>query len=122
MNARQTFGMIADVLANARTLDRQLGELVPGPLPLVDRFTIGHGMVGFLLGLASVPWWATLGAAVLWDVVENPLKRALPKVFPDSRPDTLPHVAIDVAAWMAGYGIARLLPPGPTPDIFKAGA
>lgn len=97
----------------------RFGAMPEGPLPIADRFTIGHGMVGFLLGLAQVPWWLVLGQAVVWDIVENPLKRALPQVFPDARPDTLPHVLVDISACMAGFGLTKLMPPGPVPDIWR---
>lgn len=123
---RRSLELAGNVVSHARRLDRarrqrpgRLGEMVPGPLPLADRFTLGHGMVGACLGLAGVPWWFALAVAVGWDVIENPLKRALPRVFPDQRPDTLPHVAVDISAWMLGYGLMKLLPPGPVPDIWK---
>lgn len=80
------------------------------PVPYVDRYTVGHGMIGFLLGLARLPWWAALGAAVGWELIENPIKRAMPEWFPVGISDTAENAALDVAAWMAGYGAARLLP------------
>jgi hypothetical protein len=80
------------------------------PIRPVDRYTIGHGMIGFLLGLGRVPWWAALGIAVGWELIENPLKRAMPEWFPVGVPDTIENASIDVAAWMAGYGAARLIP------------
>ena len=109
-------------LARPTPAGGQLGEMVEGPLPLADRFTVGHGMLGFMLGLAQVPWYLVLGQAVLWDLIENPLKKKLPSVFPDSRPDTLAHAIVDITACMAGYGATRLLPPGPMPEIWKAAA
>jgi len=84
----------------------------PGePVPYVDRFTVGHGMIGFLSGLARLPWWASLGLAIGWEIVENPIKRAAPQLFPVGISDTLENAALDVVAWMAGYGVARMLPP-----------
>lgn len=83
----------------------------PGdPVPYVDRFTVGHGMVGFLLGMARLPWWAALLGAVGWELVENPLKRAAPRLFPVGIPDTIENSGIDVAAWMAGWALAQTLP------------
>jgi hypothetical protein len=91
-----------------------------GTEPLVDRFTIGHVAWGSMLGLAAVPWWLVLGQAVLWELVENPLKRALPQVFPSARSDSFAAAAVDVAAVMAGWGAMRALPPGPEPAIWRA--
>lgn len=85
----------------------------------IDRFTIGHAAWGTMLGLAAVPWWLTLGQAVLWEIVENSIKDKFPRIFPDPRPDTLANSAVDVIACMAGWGAMRLLPPGPEPDIWR---
>lgn len=68
-------------------------------------------MIGFLLGIGRVPWWAALGLAVGWELVENPLKRAAPQLFPVGIPDTIENASLDVAAWMAGYGVAKMIPP-----------
>ena len=82
----------------------------PGdPVDAVDRYTIGHGMLGFLLGLWGMPWWLSGGIAVLWEITENPLKKAYPGLFPDGRPDTLANATADIAVWMAGHAIARAL-------------
>jgi hypothetical protein len=90
------------------------GEVQP-----VDRYTLGHAALGVMLGLGSVPWWATLGQAVIWELIENPLKRALPQVFPDTRPDTFANSFFDVAACMVGWGAMRLLPAGPIPGVWR---
>lgn len=84
-----------------------------------DRFTIGHGMIGFLTGLASMPWYYTLGIAVGWELIENPLKRAAPQIFPVGKPDTLANATLDVAAWMLGWTMTKALPPGPVPQIWR---
>jgi hypothetical protein len=91
----------------------------PGEVQPIDRYTIGHVAWGVMLGLGSVPWWATLGQAVLWEIIENPLKRALPQVFPDARPDTLANSTCDILACMAGWAVMRALPPGPTPAVWR---
>jgi len=98
-------------LAQARKLPAFRRTTPNDPIRPVDRFTLGHAMVGFLASLAGVPWWGTLGFAIGWEIVENPLKRAVPGVFPQAIPDTLENAALDVAAMMAGFGAARLIPP-----------
>lgn len=108
--------------------------MIPGPpprvarfaagagVPPIDRFTLGHVAWGVMLGLGQVPWWLTLGQAVFWELVENPIKRALPQAFPDPRPDTFANAACDVLAVMAGWGAMKLLPAGPTPAIWREAA
>lgn len=98
-------------LAEARKLPSFRRTTPNDPIRPVDRYTLGHGMVGFLAGLRGVPWYWTLATAIGWELVENPLKRALPEVFPVAVPDTLENAGLDVAAWMAGWGLAQLLPP-----------
>jgi hypothetical protein len=118
----QALGMVSEMVKRAREIDKSRGRgHIAGPpeVPTVDRYTIGHGMIGFLFGLASVPWWLTLTVAVGWEIIENPLKRAVPRIFPVGLPDTLANASVDVAAWMAGYGLARALPPGPVPPIWR---
>jgi hypothetical protein len=73
-----------------------------------------------MLGLAATPWWLMLGSAVLWELIENPLKRALPQVFPSARVDSFPAAVVDVVAVMVGWGAMRALPPGPEPTIWRA--
>ncbi len=93
----------------------------PANQDAIDRYTIGHVALGTMLGLASVPWWVTLGQAVLWELVETPLKRRLPQVFPVATPDSFANSFFDVAGCMAGWAAMRMLPPGPTPDIWLGG-
>jgi hypothetical protein len=98
-------------LSEARKLPDFRRTTPNDPIHLVDRYTLGHAMLGFLAGLRGVPWYATLGVAIAWELVENPLKRALPQVFPVAIPDTIENASLDLVATMAGYGVAKLLPP-----------
>lgn len=98
-------------LAEARKLPGFRRSTPNDPIRPVDRFTLGHALVGFLGGLhPGVPWYGILGFAIAWEIVENPLKRAVPQMFPAAIPDTLENATLDIAAMMAGYGLARLLP------------
>ena len=90
----------------------------------IDRYTWGHGAVGFCLGLWGMPWWAALGTSVAFEVVENfVLKPALPSIFPVGSRDTLANATVDTAAWMAGYGLGRAIPAPKTeiPAIWREG-
>lgn len=98
-------------LTEARKLPAFRRTTPNDPIRPVDRYTIGHFMVGFLGGLRGVPWYWALAGAVGWELIENPLKKAIPEVFPVAVPDTIENASLDVAAWMAGWGAAQLLPP-----------
>ena len=75
-----------------------------------DRFTIGHAAVGVILGLTRVPWWAALGVAIGWELIERPLKRHVPKLFPHATQDTLPNALVDIAAMFTGWGVIAMFP------------
>jgi hypothetical protein len=76
-----------------------------------DRWTIGHLGVGVWFGLLRAPWWATLAAAIAWEIVERPLKDRLFTPMVGSTQDTTVNAVFDVIAWMAGYGAMMMLPP-----------
>jgi hypothetical protein len=82
-------------------------QYAPGEQPIADRWTTGHASVGVLYGVTKMPWWAALGLAIAWEVVENPLKDRYPDFFPDSRHDSYPNAAVDTAAVMVGYFLGR---------------
>ena len=82
-------------------------QYAPGEQPVLDRYTVGHAAVGVVYGLTSMPWWAALGLAVAWEVVENPLKDAYPQLFPDAKHDRYENAAVDVVAVMAGFWAIR---------------
>jgi hypothetical protein len=97
-------------ISRTRTLQAQTSPRVPP----IDRFTIGHGMVGFLLGLWGVPWWVALTSSVTFEIVENfILKPYVPQIFPVGIPDTFANSAFDVTAWMGGWAVARGAFPAP---------
>lgn len=87
--------------------------------PPVDRYTVGHAMLGYLLGLWGAPWWIALGVSVGFEAIENPLKRRVPGLFPEGSQDTLADSSADVAAWMAGYGLAKVLYRDKVPAIWR---
>ena len=64
---------------------------LPGEQSVVDRWSLGHASVGVLYGVTKMPWWVALGLAVVWEVVENPLKDEFPDFFPDAKHDSIPR-------------------------------
>lgn len=75
-----------------------------------DRYTLGHLAAGVLLGLGRVPLPAALVVAVGWELLENPLKNAVPSAFPHSTHDSFKNAAVDAAAVMLGWAAMRSLP------------
>jgi hypothetical protein len=80
-------------------------KALPGEInyALVDRFTIAHGAVGFTLGAARVPLPYAIAIAIGWELVENPLKRNFPGLFPSKTQDSLQNATGDALAMVAGW-------------------
>ena len=76
-----------------------------------DRFTIGHAAIGALMGLSRVPPGWAAAVAIGWEIVERPLKNALPSMFPHSTQDTPQNAVADALAMLAAYWFIRSLPP-----------
>ncbi len=74
---------------------------------MVDRFTLVHASLGAGYALVGLPFLVTLGLALLWEVVEDPLKAALPALFPHATADTLQNATGDVLALLGGWAIVR---------------
>lgn len=88
------------------------------PLPAnqapIDRYTIGHLAFGTMLGLARVPWWAALGTTIAFEyLIEDELKKVLPKMFPVPTQDSPENSLLDSVAVMLGWALIRQLPPEP---------
>jgi hypothetical protein len=75
----------------------------------IDRFSIGHAVIGAGLGWAGVRPELALGSAVAWELIESPLKATYPAIFPHASPDSRANALFDVGAWIAGYYLARAL-------------
>ncbi len=71
----------------------------------IDRFTPAHFAVGAVMGLLRAPWWAAVGAAVAWELVEDPLKKRHPGLFYQPTIDTPDNAVCDAAAWVLGWGV-----------------
>jgi hypothetical protein len=87
-------------------------QALPGEInhDFFDRWTLVHLGAGWGFGLVRMPWWAALGAAIGWELVENPLKRHVFRFMVGSTQDTLANSIMDVVVLMAGWGAARMLP------------
>ncbi len=78
-----------------------------------DRFTLGHLACGLIIGLMGAGFWTTAIAAAGWEIIETPIKYALPGIFPVPTPDSFTNASVDALAWIVGWGIIQLFPKDP---------
>ena len=76
---------------------------------MADRWTVAHALVGVAYGAAGLDAAEALILAVLWEVVENPMKDRLPALFPEAQHDAPANVAGDVAGARDLVGNSRPL-------------
>ena len=74
----------------------------------VDRFTLGHFLVGVILQRAGVTFRRAAIAGVAWELLERPLKAAVPGLFPHPQQDSMANASLDVLAWIGGYWAAEV--------------
>jgi hypothetical protein len=72
-----------------------------------DRFTFAHFGIGALYGLLHVNFTATVILAILWEILENPLKVYFPSVFPNATADTLKNSIGDTIAVVLGWYVVQ---------------
>ena len=70
---------------------------------LVDRFTLVHFAIGTVYGSIGFSFPVVAFLAILWELVENPLKINLPFIFPHPTADTLQNAIGDVCAVILGW-------------------
>lgn len=83
----------------------------PGQInyPPFDQFTAAHFVVGMALNALGLSRTQAAVVSVGWELVERPLKRELPSIFPHSTQDTLPNMIGDAIAMYLGYRTAEEL-------------
>lgn len=74
----------------------------------VDRFTLVHFGIGIAYGLFGLSFYTAFALAILWEVVENPLKVRLRFLFPHATADKVQNMLGDVFAVSAGWLVASL--------------
>jgi hypothetical protein len=73
----------------------------------LDRYTIGHAVLGFVAARAglSLPWTALI--AIGWELAEDDLKVQFPKIFPEASADSKANALTDVVAVVGGHVAGR---------------
>ncbi len=69
----------------------------------MDRFTIVHFGIGVFYALIGLPFVAALLLALIWEVLENPLKVHASFLFPHATADTVKNSLGDTLAVCAGW-------------------
>jgi hypothetical protein len=75
----------------------------------VDRFTVVHASIGVVYGLLGLSVLETVVLAVAWELLENPLKAYLPRLFPHATRDTVSNAIGDLLAVVGGWGAVQWL-------------
>lgn len=75
--------------------------------PVVDRWTGVHFGVGYVLGRLNAPWWVEIMLSVGWEIVEVPLKKRVPAIFPASTIDSPQNKIGDVVAMTLGWAVGK---------------
>ena len=76
---------------------------------VLDPWSTVHFGVGMAAGLTGIPFWATLGAGIAYEFVEqsfegNPLGQ---KVFATSGPESIANATADVVIMMTAWWLGR---------------
>ena len=77
--------------------------------PIVDRFTLVHAGFGALLSIMGASRNQALAVAIGWELLERPLKRSMPQIFPHSTQDTILNMIGDAVANYLGYSAMEKL-------------
>jgi hypothetical protein len=73
----------------------------------IDVFTLGHLATGGALAIWGVKAPGAAAFAIGFELLERPLKDALPKFFPYASQDTAVNALWDAAAVMIGWWVVR---------------
>jgi hypothetical protein len=74
-----------------------------------DRYSFVHLAWGAVFEASRVPDALALGSHVAFEAIENSLKDASKRMWPDSRHDSIQNSVGDVASFAAGYYATRAL-------------
>lgn len=86
----------------AKPPSAQKGEINHTP---IDRFTLVHFIIGLAYGLLGLGFWIVLFLAVVWEIIENPLKANFQSAFPRGTADTLQNAVVDCIAVVLGWAL-----------------
>lgn len=86
-----------------------------------DRYSLVHAAWGAVAEASRIPAPAAIGAQVVFEALENPIKEVIKPIWPDSRPDAIQNQVGDVASFTGGYYAARALTKSDAGKVVVAG-
>lgn len=76
---------------------------------LIDRFTFAHLIIGVTYYLIGFDLLWVLVFAIVWELIENPLKLHLTFIFPHATADTYGNAIFDTIAVVLGWCLVYIL-------------
>jgi len=73
----------------------------------IDKYTLGHMAWGAILAAIGVPFWGAAMLSVAFEIVENPLKKHIPFIFPEPILDSIGNQVMDTVGVLAGWSLAK---------------
>ena len=74
-----------------------------------DRYSVGHAALGAVFEASRISAPIALGSHVVFELVEDDIKKLIKPMFPDARPESLENHTGDIVAFAAGYYGTRAL-------------
>jgi hypothetical protein len=76
----------------------------------IDGWTLVHAGYGLAAGVTGVPMLLTLGAALIWEAIENSKRPEVAiAALPDWTPEENMNIVVDIIAALAGWGIGAVI-------------
>ena len=75
--------------------------------PAFDRWSVVHAAFGVLVGTAGTSFGTALAITIGYEIIENSLKRKVPKAFPAGSSDTAANHIGDSVSFMSGWLVGR---------------
>lgn len=76
---------------------------------IFDRFTFVHLIIGCIYGVWGIKFWLMICLAIVWELIENPLKANFPSIFPHGSSDTIQNAVSDCIAVCLGWTLITYL-------------
>lgn len=77
------------------------------PKSPIDKYTLGHMAWGAVLATVGIPFWGAFVASVVFEMIENPMKKHIPFIFPEPIPDPIGNQVMDTIGVLTGWAIVR---------------
>lgn len=72
---------------------------------LIDKWTLGHILIGYGLGKKQISFPVVIGVAILYEIIEQKIESG-PNPFGTKQPESLKNVIADLAIMSLAYYVA----------------